>query len=458
MDNKETRKNKINVFTAFSGYDSQCMALERLKEHFPEFDYELVGWSEIDEPAIRTHNAVFPEYADRNYGDISKIDWKEVPDFDLFTYSSPCFVPGTLITVKDSIYDEGAYKKKIEEIQVGQLVLTHDGTYKRVTEVMSRKYKGKMYSLVNTYYDEVRCTPDHPFYCSLKDNDEDFTWVPAKDIDIEKHYVKVGYRRKYDGEYDLIDCRFAEMGIYMTDEEIEVYNLEVEDNHSYVANDFVVHNCQDFSICGKQRGGVEGSGTRSSLLWECKKTIENKRPKFCLLENVKALVSEKFINLFNAWVRTVNAMGYRSYYKVLNSADFNVPQGRERVFLVSVRIDNDDPKTAEFNWPSALKRTKEIEDVFIAPEDKQSDDYYMYDDTFIKTFDLIEHTGEDFKNKTVAHKDIASDWDEQRTVTNEENEQKLKAKIKEGVPDASNLFDYIAEEDKIENDETTVGI
>ena len=58
---QEQEKKKINVFTAFSGYDSQCMALERLKKNYPFFDYELVGWSEIDEPAILSHNAVFPE-------------------------------------------------------------------------------------------------------------------------------------------------------------------------------------------------------------------------------------------------------------------------------------------------------------------------------------------------------------------------------------------------------------
>ena len=98
----------IRVFTAFSGYDSQCLALNVLmkSENFPPgtqfrqdgatsllpipFIYELVGWSEIDKYAIKAHNALFPQWAERNYGDISKIDWAQVPDFDLFTYSSPC--------------------------------------------------------------------------------------------------------------------------------------------------------------------------------------------------------------------------------------------------------------------------------------------------------------------------------------------------------------------------------
>ena len=82
---KYTEENPLRVFTAFSGYDSQCMALDRIG-----IPYTLVGWSEIDKNAIMAHNAVYPQYADRNYGDIQQIDWKQVPDFDLFTFSSPC--------------------------------------------------------------------------------------------------------------------------------------------------------------------------------------------------------------------------------------------------------------------------------------------------------------------------------------------------------------------------------
>lgn len=47
---------KLRVFTAFSGYDSQCLALDRLKANFPDFDYELVGWAEIDKYGIRSYD------------------------------------------------------------------------------------------------------------------------------------------------------------------------------------------------------------------------------------------------------------------------------------------------------------------------------------------------------------------------------------------------------------------
>lgn len=87
MYNKD---NPLRVFTAFSGYDSQCMGLDRIKHSHPEFEYELVGWSEIEPNAIKAHNLIYPQYKERNFGDISKINFDDVPDFDLFTYSSPC--------------------------------------------------------------------------------------------------------------------------------------------------------------------------------------------------------------------------------------------------------------------------------------------------------------------------------------------------------------------------------
>lgn len=96
---KYNRNNPLRVMTLASGYDSQCLALERLKGDFPEFNYDLVAWAEFDpeskkeikqQPAVIAHNALFPQYADRNWGDITQIDWDKVPDFDLLFASTPC--------------------------------------------------------------------------------------------------------------------------------------------------------------------------------------------------------------------------------------------------------------------------------------------------------------------------------------------------------------------------------
>lgn len=82
--------------TTFSGYDSQLMAADVLREWHPDFRWTCKGWSDIDKYACQMHNLVFPEFADCALGDITKIDWHTVKgslhgrEVDLFTYSSPC--------------------------------------------------------------------------------------------------------------------------------------------------------------------------------------------------------------------------------------------------------------------------------------------------------------------------------------------------------------------------------
>lgn len=211
MERRYTKANPLRVFSAFSGYDSQCMALDRLG-----IDYELVGWSEIDKYAIMAHDAVYPQYGERNYGDICGIEWDDVPDFDLFTYSFPC---------------------------------------------------------------------------------------------------------------------------------------------------------QDISSAGKQGGLEEGSGTRSSLLWECRKAIEAKKPKYLLMDNVKALTQKKFLPYLHKWMACLEGMCYSNYAKVLNAKDYGVPQNRERVFMVSILAEN-----ASYHFPEPFPLDKRLKDVL---EEDVDERYYL---------------------------------------------------------------------------------
>lgn len=82
-------QQRIRVFTAFSGYDSQLMALRRLQDSY-DLNIDFVGWCELDKAAILSHNAVFSEYSKVHYPDITTIDWSSVADFDLLFYSSCC--------------------------------------------------------------------------------------------------------------------------------------------------------------------------------------------------------------------------------------------------------------------------------------------------------------------------------------------------------------------------------
>ena len=82
--------------TTFSGYDSQLMAADVLRDWHPDFRWTCKGWIDIDKYACQMHNLVFPQFADCALGDITKIDWHAVKhslqgrEVDLFTYSSPC--------------------------------------------------------------------------------------------------------------------------------------------------------------------------------------------------------------------------------------------------------------------------------------------------------------------------------------------------------------------------------
>lgn len=213
MEWKFTEENPLRVVTLCSGYDSQLMAIRNLG-----IPYECVGWSEIDKYAIRAHDAVFPEIADRNLGDMTKIDWSKVGDFDLLFYSTPC---------------------------------------------------------------------------------------------------------------------------------------------------------TDFSNAGKQAGGEEGSGTRSSILWYTRNAIIAKKPKYLIMENVKALVSGKFRPLFLKWCDELTGYGYTNFAQVLNAKDNGIPQNRERVFLVSILGD------AWFSFPYPKELKLRLKDML---EDKVDEKYYLAQD------------------------------------------------------------------------------
>lgn len=522
------KNNPLRCFFGFVGYDSQQLALQRLKANYPDFAYECVGWSDIDRNAILAHNALFPEDKDKNYGDISKIDWAKVPDFDLFTMSSPCFVKGTLI-----LTDKGY--KEIQNIRVGDRVLTHMNRF-CVVEKVGHKPSNDIYEVTSGYTPSLLCTGNHPFYARKRDSSPE--WIEAenlprgryvgyainnesiipkvegiKDTHLENRHFwfllgrcRVGYEMTagygmtfevggmglssclsavqalgyayrmdddthltiyskellvargritdgdilnlprhllyeyflaYKRELWLTDKRFAdgENGIWahgkadavfmtgiiakvhrtlpfclLCNEEddtfvlsyfpdptmrytpvyeedgllwfpvvevfkvcngAEVYNMQVAEDHTYTANGIVVHNCQDFSQSGKRRGGEEGSGTRSSLLWECTKAIEIKRPKYVFFENVKGLITSQFVKGFHKWQARLEGLGYANFAQILNASDYGVPQNRERVFMVSILRGGQTPR---YYFPKRQRLNVKVKDLL---ERDVSEEYYL---------------------------------------------------------------------------------
>ena len=537
MKCKYAKRKPLRVFTAFSGYDSQCMALDRIG-----IPYELVGWSEIDKYAIQAHNAVYPQYAERNYGDISQIDWEQVPDFDLFTYSFPCGLEGTMVKTPYGYKD-------ISKVLVGELVATHNNRYREVIRTMSRICDG--HYIIKAVGCDLRLTAEHPLWV-LRDGVEQ--WIKVKDLEksdklsycvpsvtnrsslsgsylwILGRYVADGFVNKHLHnsvefaignkkeeqflnnipselkdrfkkcqksclEYRVADkelrdlClefgngstnkRIPEWVLELPNEQIDafldgyfsgdghvryrsgtkvqmfstvskelflgiqmllmkrynkvcslsvrcdkrkntfndtyngqiafsendcqtrigfrlfvpirkiekisgdvqVFNLEVAEDNSYTCDNVNTHNCTDISNAGAQKGLAEGSETRSSLLWECRKAVEAKKPKYLLMENVKALVSKKFLPFYRQWGQYLAEMGYENFGKVVNATECGVPQNRERIFMVSIRRD-DDEEQINFRFPAPFPLERKLKDVL----EPQVDDKYVLSDKSIEGF------------------------------------------------------------------------
>jgi len=144
--------------------------------------------------------------------------------------------------------------------------------------------------------------------------------------------------------------------------------------------------CTDISLAGKMDGFIKGSDTKSSLLWEVERLLKiakenNTLPKYLLMENVKNLISKKFITDFKIWLNILEDLGYKNYYKVLNAKDYGIPQNRERVFMIST-LDSQ-----EYIFPTAVKLETRLVDYL---EDKVDDKYYL-SESLIKNFSSMKN-------------------------------------------------------------------
>ncbi|MBN1074687.1 DNA (cytosine-5-)-methyltransferase [Clostridium botulinum] len=109
--------------------------------------------------------------------------------------------------------------------------------------------------------------------------------------------------------------------------------------------------CTDISGAGKQKGlkNEDGTPTRSGLVKYGIELIKTKKPKYIMIENVKALIQKKFINDFYDIINEIESYGYKCYYPkkengqptCLNAKDYGIAQNRERIFVICVRNDID---------------------------------------------------------------------------------------------------------------------
>jgi DNA (cytosine-5)-methyltransferase 1 len=190
-------------------------------------------------------------------------------------------------------------------------------------------------------------------------------------VEIDKYAVK---------SYNAIN------GTNFEPQDIKEWNKDIE-------VDFIMHGspCQDFSVAGLNKGGDKDSGTRSSLMYETIRIVEKLKPKYVLWENVKNLLSKKHIHNFKNYISIMNELGYNSYYQVLNSKDYGIPQNRERVFTLSIRQDIDN---GTFTFPEPIELKLKLKDML----ERQVDEKYFWN----------KHSIQELKTKSIS--EISYKW------------------------------------------------
>lgn len=161
-----------------------------------------------------------------------------------------------------------------------------------------------------------------------------------------------------------------------------VYDIEVENNHSFTVQNTIVHNCQDLSNAGKRAGMMKGGNTRSGLLWEVERILRelDELPQVLLMENVPEVAREPNRSAFLAWQDSLAEMGYRSYAKNLNAKDYGVPQNRNRCFMVSLRGGE-----GEYTFPQPIPLKTPLKAVL---EPQVDDKYYLSPEVVLH---MLEH-------------------------------------------------------------------
>lgn len=200
-----------------------------------------------------------------------------------------------------------------------------------------------------------------------------------KEIGIEHEVVAISEYDKYASKaYELLHGAVNNLG--------DIRNISELPNADLWTYSFP---CTDISLAGAQKGFNKGSNTQSSLIWEVERLLNKAKasdtlPSILLMENVKALVSKKFIKEFETWLRYLESLGYVNKYQVLNAKDYNTPQNRERVFLFSFKSGDD------YQFPQKQELLLKLADLL---EDKVDDKYFITIDRINNFNDMTNRNG-----------------------------------------------------------------
>ncbi len=201
---------------------------------------------------------------------------------------------------------------------------------------------------------------------ALRDIGADFEhW---KVIEFDRFAIK-SYNAIHGTAFDVLDIR-----------DIHAADLEIANKDQYCYIMTYSFPCQDLSKAGKQKGMSKGSNTRSGLLWEVERILNELKtsdslPQVLLMENVPDVVGNKNYKDFMQWYAALENMGYQSYYKILNAKDYGIPQNRERCFMVSIL------GKYNYTFPQGIPLELRLKDML---EEQVEEKYYLSQDKINK--------------------------------------------------------------------------
>ena len=130
--------------------------------------------------------------------------------------------------------------------------------------------------------------------------------------------------------------------------------------------------CQDLSNVGAFHGYNKGidkdSGSRSSLLWQVGRILQEMKdahrrlPRYLLMENVPSLLAKRHFDNFSTWINDLKELGYESKYFELNAHDFGLPQNRPRLLMISVWVGQSESRKKKVEKYFAKKEPQDIID------------------------------------------------------------------------------------------------
>lgn len=191
---------------------------------------------------------------------------------------------------------------------------------------------------------------------------------------IDLGFEKAGnFETIYANEFDEYPAKTFELNF---DIKVDVRDIAKVNSNEIPDVDVIMGGfpCQAFSIAGYRQGFDDVRG-RGLLFFELARIIEAKKPRVVFLENVKNLVGHDEGKTFTTIINTLESIGYKNpVYGVLNAMDYgNIPQNRERIYIIAFRNEND---IAGFHMPNPIQRVQTIRDII--DFDNRVDDRYYY--------------------------------------------------------------------------------